>query len=128
MSPKTLLIDVFETVVDWKSGIIRDLAEHFEGSLAVIGRRQWPISGVRNINRRRSSFEKSHDFVDLATLHRENLRRICHQHSFPLGSTNSEGWIVQASHRLHYWPVSRKGINSLKKNLSGHSIPTVISL
>ena len=52
MSHKTLLIDVFETVVDWRSGIIRDLAEHFEGSLAVIGRRQWPISGVRNIDRR----------------------------------------------------------------------------
>ena len=30
MKPKALLFDVFGTVVDWRSGIARDLAIHFQ--------------------------------------------------------------------------------------------------
>ena len=40
MNPKALLIDVFGKVIYWRSGIIRDLAKHFERFFAVTRRRQ----------------------------------------------------------------------------------------
>lgn len=95
-----LLFDVFGTVVDWRSGIVRDLTNHFERfpcrySAAVVAdawryEYQPSMEQIRKGNR---------GFVDLDTLHRENLRRISQRYSFSLGSSENEDWLVRAWHR-----------------------------
>ena len=111
-----LLFDVFGTVVDWRSGIIRDLTKHFE-------RFPCPYAPEVVADAWRAEYQPSMEqirkgkrgFVDLDTLHRENLRRIAHQYSFSLGSSENEDWIIRAWHRLPCWPDSREGINALKE-------------
>ena len=115
MSPKALFFVVFGTVVEWRSEIIRDLAKHFRRFLC-----RYSPEAVADASR--AEYQPSMElirkgnrgFVELDTLHRENLRCMPYEHSFSLGSTESEDWIVQAWHRLPCCPDSRAGINALR--------------
>ena len=84
MSPKALFFVVFGTVVEWRSEIIRDLAKHFRrflcryspGAVADAWRAEYQPSMelIRKGNR---------GVVELDNLHRENLRCMPMNISFP---------------------------------------------
>jgi 2-haloacid dehalogenase len=116
MRPKALLFDVFGTVVDWRSGIIRDLTIHFKTypcshDPAVIAD-AWRAEYQPSMEPVRSG---SRGYVDLDTLHAENLESIAKQFEFELGTTSQKEWLVKAWHRLPCWPDSANGIESLKE-------------
>ena len=116
MRPKALLFDVFGTVVDWRSGIIRDLTIHFKTypcshDPAVIAD-AWRAEYQPSMEPIRSG---SRGYVDLDTLHAENLESIAKQFKFDLGTTNQKEWLVKAWHRLPCWPDSTNGIERLKE-------------
>ncbi len=116
MKPKALLFDVFGTVVDWRSGITRDLSIHFQthpcpfnpGVVADAWRAAYQPSmePVR---------DGSRGYVDLDTLHSENLESICQQFEFDLGTDKQKEWLVKAWHRLPCWQDSASGIERLKQ-------------
>ena len=115
-SCSVLMFDVFGTVVDWRSGIARDLTKHFERfpcrySAAVVAD-AWRAEYQPSMEQIRKG---DRGFVDLDTLHRENLRSISQKYSFSLGSNEDEDWLVRAWHRLPCWPDSQNGINALKE-------------
>lgn len=116
MKPKALLFDVFGTVVDWRTGITRDLSTHFQTYpcdyepevVADAWRAEYQPSmePVRNGSR---------GYVDLDTLHSENLQSIAQKFSFDLGTGEQRDWLVKAWHRLPCWADSASGIETLKK-------------
>ena len=116
MKPKALLFDVFGTVVDWRTGITRDLTTHFQiypcdyepEVIADAWRAEYQPSmePVRNGSR---------GYVDLDTLHSENLQSIAQKFSFDLGTDEQRDWLVKAWHRLPCWADSASGIEILKK-------------
>ena len=116
MKPKALLFDVFGTVVDWRSGIIRDLTIHFE---------TYPCSHEPEViaDAWRAEYQPSMEpvrsgnrgYVDLDTLHSENLESIANQFEFNLGTISQKEWLVKAWHRLPCWPDSVSGIERLKE-------------
>lgn len=116
MKPKALLFDVFGTVVDWRSGIIRDLTIHFK---------TYPCSHEPEViaDAWRAEYQPSMEpvrsgsrgYVDLDTLHAENLESIAKQFEFNIGTTSQKEWLVKAWHRLPCWPDSANGIERLKE-------------
>jgi 2-haloacid dehalogenase len=116
MKPKALLFDVFGTVVDWRTGITRDLTTHFQTYpcdyepevIADAWRAEYQPSmePVRNGSR---------GYVDLDTLHSENLQSISQKFNFDLGTDEHREWLVKAWHRLPCWADSASGIEILKK-------------
>lgn len=116
MKPKALLFDVFGTVVDWRTGITRDLTTHFQTYpcdyepevIADAWRAEYQPSmePVRNGSR---------GYVDLDTLHSENLQSIAQKFNFDLGTDEHREWLVKAWHRLPCWADSASGIEILKK-------------
>ncbi|HBZ90736.1 MAG TPA: haloacid dehalogenase type II, partial [Gammaproteobacteria bacterium] len=115
MKPKALLFDVFGTVVDWRSGIARDLAIHFQThpsntdseSVADAWRAEYQPSMEPVRSGRRG-------YVDLDTLHAENLVKLSKEFEFDLGDENQTNWLTKAWHRLPCWPDSVSGIERLK--------------
>lgn len=113
---KALLFDVFGTVVDWRSGIARDLAAWGERSCV---QADWPkmadawrdlyqpaMEQVRSGNR---------GFVRLDQLHKENLLKVCEQFGFDTLSPENTRFLVTAWHRLDPWPDSVAGLARLKE-------------
>jgi 2-haloacid dehalogenase len=116
VKPKALLFDVFGTVVDWRTGITRDLSTHFQTypcdydpeviADAWRAAYQPSMEPVRNGSR---------GYVDLDTLHSENLQSIAKKFNFDLGTDEQRAWLVKAWHRLPCWADSASGIEILKK-------------
>ena len=115
MRPKALLFDVFGTVVDWRSGLIRDLSAHFQRFPSTLdpalvadawrAEYQPAMAPIRDGLR---------PFTKLDVLHRENLLKISADLQFDLGDEDDIDWLVHAWHRLPAWPDSVSGINALK--------------
>ena len=113
---KALLFDVFGTVVDWRTGIARDvkvIADNHNISLnpadfadAWRAEYQPAMEEIRQGRR---------DFTILDKLHLENLKKIAPKYN--LGSLSNEeyNFLVTAWHRLPGWPDSSEGLNKLKK-------------
>ena len=132
MIPKALLFDVFGTVVDWRSGIIRDLRVHFQTypskhepeivADAWRARYEPSMEPIRNGSR---------DYVDLDVLHSENLRSVAEELEFDLGLKEHQRWLIMAWHRLPCWSDSAAGIERLKNRFicasqsNGHLALTV---
>ena len=116
MTSKALLFDVFGTVVDWRSGITRDLAIHFQThpsntdpeSVADAWRAEYQPSMEPVRSGRRG-------YVDLDTLHAENLVKLSKEFEFDLGDENQTVWLTKAWHRLPCWPDSVAGVERLKR-------------
>ncbi|MEK9964622.1 MAG: haloacid dehalogenase type II, partial [Betaproteobacteria bacterium] len=91
-----LLFDVFGTVVDWRSGVTRDLKAHFrtyscacEPELVADAWRaeyQSSMEPVRNGSR---------GYVDLDVLHLENLETVAKKLDFDLGTREQKNWLVK---------------------------------
>ena len=113
---KALLFDVFGTVVDWRTGIAREvesiakkydiLLDPFDFADAWRAEYQPAMEEIRKGRR---------SFTILDILHMENLKKISSK--FNLNNLASEDFnmLVRAWHRLPGWPDSSDGLNALKK-------------
>ena len=113
---KALLFDVFGTVVDWRTGIAKEIqiiakkyniflnAEDFADAWRA--EYQPAMEEIRNGRR---------DFTILDILHLENLKKIAPR--FDLNNLTNEdlNFLVTAWHRLPGWSDTSEGLNKLKK-------------
>ena len=113
---KALLFDVFGTVVDWRTGIAKEIqiiakkyniflnAEDFADAWRA--EYQPAMEEIRNGAR---------DFTILDILHLENLKKIAPR--FDLNNLTNEdlNFLVTAWHRLPGWSDTSQGLNKLKK-------------
>ena len=112
---KALLFDVFGTVVDWRSGIIRELSAWGTDAHVVA---DWPAiaDGWRGLYQ--PAMERiragNRGFVRLDILHEENLREIFAQHGLDAPTGEDLHRLVTAWHRLDPWPDAVSGLTRLK--------------
>lgn len=110
-----LVFDVFGTVVDWRSGVARDvgrmLAKHDRGDIHPLHfsdawRRgyQPAMEEVRSGRR---------PFARLDVLHREILDRVLQAHGMALPEADA-AWLNRAWHRLDPWPDAVPGLLRLR--------------
>ena len=113
---KALLFDVFGTVVDWRTGIAKEvesIADKNDISLdpfdfADAWRAEYQPA-MEEIRKGRRSF------TILDILHMENLKKIAPKFNLHNISDEDFKFLVTAWHRLPGWPDSSKGLNALKK-------------
>ena len=113
---KALLFDVFGTVVDWRTGIAREvevIAKKNNISLdpydfADAWRAEYQPA-MEEIRKGRRSF------TILDILHMENLKKIASKFNLHNLSGKDLHMLVKAWHRLPGWPDSSDGLNALKK-------------
>jgi 2-haloacid dehalogenase len=115
---KALLFDVFGTVVDWRSGVARDLrpflsryAPHLDADeLADAWRREYApaMEAVRSGRR---------PFVRLDVLHRENLEKVLSDYNIKISSISTEELdeLNLSWHRLDPWPDAVPGLLRMKR-------------
>ena len=113
---KALLFDVFGTVVDWRTGVAREveiIADKYHITLdpldfADAWRAEYQPA-MEEIRKGRRSF------TILDILHMENLKKIAPKFNLHNISDEDFKFLVTAWHRLPGWPDSSEGINLLKK-------------
>ena len=113
---KALLFDVFGTVVDWRTGIAREVesvAKKNDISLdpldfADAWRAEYQPA-MEEIRKGRRSF------TILDILHMENLKKIASKFNLHNLTNEDFNMLVRAWHRLPGWPDSSEGLNALKK-------------
>ena len=113
---KALLFDVFGTVVDWRTGIAKEVEsvakknnislDPFDFADAWRAEYQPAMEEIRKGRR---------SFTILDILHMENLKRIAPKFNLHNISDEDFKFLVTAWHRLPGWPDSSEGINLLKK-------------
>ena len=112
---KALLFDVFGTVVDWRTGIAREVAivakknnislDPFDFADAWRAEYQPAMEEIRKGRR---------SFTILDILHMENLKKISSKFNLHDLSDKDLNTLVKAWHRLPGWPDSSEGLNALK--------------
>ena len=113
---KALLFDVFGTVVDWRTGIAREVEsiakkndislDPFDFADAWRAEYQPAMEEIRKGRR---------SFTILDILHTENLKKIAPKFNMHNLSDDDFEFLVTAWHRLPGWPDSSDGLNLLKK-------------
>ena len=112
---KALFFDVFGTVVDWRSSIIRELSEWGQDTHVVA---DWPAiaDGWRALYQ--PAMERiragNRGFVRLDILHEENLCEIFTRHGLNVPTGEDLHRLVTAWHRLDPWPDAVSGLMRLK--------------
>ena len=112
---KALLFDVFGTVVDWRTGIAREVEsvakkndisiDPFDFADAWRAEYQPAMEEIRKGRR---------SFTILDILHMENLKKIAPKFNLHNISDEDFKFLVTAWHRLPGWPDSSEGLNALK--------------
>ena len=112
---KALLFDVFGTVVDWRTGIAREVEsvakkkdislDPFDFAYAWRAEYQTAMEEIRKGRR---------SFTILDILHMENLKKIASKFNLQHLSDEDFKMLVKAWHRLPGWPDSSEGLNALK--------------
>ena len=113
---KALLFDVFGTVVDWRTGIAREVEsvakkndislDPFDFADAWRAEYQPAMEEIRKGRR---------SFTILDILHMENLKKIASNFNLHNLSDEDFNMLVKAWHRLPGWPDSSDGLNALKR-------------
>ena len=113
---KALLFDVFGTVVDWRTGIAREVEsiakkndislDPFDFADAWRAEYQPAMEEIRKGRR---------SFTILDILHMENLKKIAPKFNLHNLSEEDFEFLVTAWHRLPGWPDSSDGLSLLKK-------------
>ena len=113
---KALLFDVFGTVVDWRTGIAREVEsiakkndislDPFDFADAWRAEYQPAMEEIRKGRR---------SFTILDILHLENLKKIAPKFNLHNLSDDDFEFLVTAWHRLPGWPDSSDGLSLLKK-------------
>ncbi len=115
--PRALVFDVFGTVVDWRSGVARELA----GFLSAIGREDLDPFALADAWRRRyqPAMEECRSgrrpFTRLDVLHRENLEAMLADHGITGILAEDLDALNLAWHRLDPWPDVILGLHRLKR-------------
>ncbi len=113
---EALLFDVFGTVVDWRTSLIR----MFEG----FGRERGLMADwAALVDDWRAAYQPSMDtvrrgqrpFVTLDVLHRESLDRLLAQHGLDQLGESDRRWLSDGWHRLDPWPDVVPGLTRLKR-------------
>ena len=117
-SIKALLFDVFGTVVDWRSGVARDVATFFQ-------RHNIPVNATEFADAWRREYSPAMEeirsgrrpFVRLDVLHKENLVKVLRNFGIDINSMPADeiDELNFAWHRLDPWPDSVKGLLRLKR-------------
>ena len=113
---KALLFDVFGTVVDWRTGIAREVEK-------VANKNGISLNPFDFADAWRAEYQPSMDeirkgnrpFTILDILHMENLNKISPRFNLSNLSEEDLNKLVTAWHRLPGWPDSTEGLNALKK-------------
>ncbi len=114
---KALVFDVFGTVVDWRSGVARELAPF----LAAIGRDDLDPFALADAWRRRyqPAMEECRTgrrpFTRLDVLHRENLEAMLADHGITGIAAQELDALNLAWHRLDPWPDVLLGLHRLRR-------------
>ncbi len=117
MTVRTLVFDVFGTVVDWRSGVARELAPF----LAAIGRDDLDPFALADAWRRRyqPAMEECRagrrPFTRLDVLHRENLEATLADHGITGIASAELDELNLAWHRLDPWPDVLLGLHRLRR-------------
>ncbi len=112
---KALLFDVFGTVVDWRSGVIRDVTE-------LARARGAEIDAAAFADAWRAGYRPSMDLVrqrklpwtNLDDLHRRTLDRLLDEFGFTGLADDEKAWLNRCWHRLDPWPDAVPGLERLK--------------
>ena len=112
---RALLFDVFGTVVDWRSGVAREVE-------ALASARGIEVDGGDFADRWRARYQPAMEevrsgrrpFVPLDVLHRENLGGVLADLGIDAFTTEELGELNLAWHRLDPWPDSVEGVTRLK--------------
>ena len=114
---KALLFDVFGTVVDWRSGVIRDVTELARASGA-------EIDAAAFADAWRAGYRPAMDLVrrgdvpwaKLDDLHRRTLDRLLGEFGFTGLAESDRDWLNRCWHRLDPWPDAVPGLGRLKRH------------
>ena len=115
---KALVFDVFGTVVDWRSGVARELA----GFLSAMGRPELDPFALADEWRRlyQPGMEECRsgrrEFTRLDVLHRESLEKVLVAHAITGASEDDLDALNRAWHRLDPWPDVLLGLHRLKRH------------
>ena len=113
---KALLFDVFGTVVDWRSGISRDVNAIAEKYNINLNPEQFADEWRDEYQPAMEEIRKGRrSFTILDILHMENLKKIAPKFNLHNISDEDFKFLVTAWHRLPGWPDSSEGLNALKK-------------
>ncbi|MQC18892.1 MAG: haloacid dehalogenase type II [Chloroflexi bacterium] len=112
---RALLFDVFGTVVDWRSGVAREVE-------ALASARGIEVDGGAFADAWRAHYQPAMEavragtrpFVPLDVLHRENLTGVVEDRGITAFTDNDLDELNLAWHRLDGWPDSAEGIRRLK--------------
>lgn len=112
---RALLFDVFGTVVDWRSGVAREVE-------ALASERGVEVDGGAFADRWRARYQPAMEevrtgrraFVPLDVLHRENLEGVVSDLGLTGLDANDLDELNLAWHRLDPWPDSVEGLTRLK--------------
>jgi 2-haloacid dehalogenase len=112
---QALLFDVFGTVVDWRSGVIRDVT-------AAAGRAGVPVDAARFADRWRAGYRPAMDLVrsgqlpwtKLDELHRRVLDELTAEFGLYGLPPADLDWLNTCWHRLDPWPDSVPGLTRLR--------------
>ena len=112
---KALLFDVFGTVVDWRTGIVRDaksIAKKYKinFNLEQFADR-WRYEYQPSMEQVRSG---KRQFIKLDILHEENLDKISKDFGLENISKIDKLWLIKSWHRLPGWSDSKSGLLRLK--------------
>jgi len=112
---KALLFDVFGTVVDWRSGVIRDVTELARAKGA-------EIDAAAFADAWRGGYHPAMDLVrqgnlpwtKLDDLHRRTLDELLDDHGLTGLTEGEKDWLNRCWHRLDPWPDAIPGLARLK--------------
>src|SRR5687767_2533844 len=108
---RALVFDVFGTVVDWRSGVARDVRRLLPGVDAEAFADAWRGRYVPSMERvRRGELP----WTSLDELHRASLDELLAEFGLPDVSESVRTELVLAWHRLEPWPDSVEGLTRLK--------------
>jgi len=113
---KALLFDVFGTVVDWRAGVIRDVA-------AAAGRAGVPVDAAQFADQWRGGYRPAMDLVRSGQLPWTKLDDLHHRVLDSLAAESGLGglaaaeldWLNTCWHRLDPWPDSVPGLTRLRR-------------
>jgi 2-haloacid dehalogenase len=109
---RALVFDVFGTVVDWRSGVARDVRRLLPGVDAEAFADAWRGRYVPSMDRVRRGEQP---WTGLDDLHRATLDELLGEFDVPDASADVRAELVLAWHRLDPWPDSVAGLTRLKE-------------
>ena len=113
---KALLFDVFGTVVDWRSGVIRDVtvlaAEHGADIDAASFADRWRAAYRPAMNQVRTG---ELPWTNLDGLHRRALDQLLAGTALDGLDEDGRAWLATCWHRLDPWPDAVAGLQRLKE-------------